>query len=104
MDLPAFQLQPLPAARFHCGCSAEALRKTALQILGREEIEKLLAENPNPALRCQFSIRNTTFPPPIFRKRAASARAQFTRVFSPGRIFFIFFHFPLAFFIDFGYN
>lgn len=54
MDLPAFQLQPLPAARFHCGCSAEALRKTALQILGREEIEKLLAENPNPALRCQF--------------------------------------------------
>lgn len=54
MDLPAFRLQPLPAARFHCGCSAEALRKTALQILGREEIDALLAENPNPALRCQF--------------------------------------------------
>ncbi len=54
LDVPEFALTRLPAARFHCGCTADHLRKTALQMLGREELEQLLAENPNPALRCQF--------------------------------------------------
>ncbi len=39
---------------FACSCSARALTDTALQLLGREEAAKLLAENPSPALRCQF--------------------------------------------------
>jgi len=53
-EAPEFALTRLPAARFHCGCSAEHLRNAALGTLGREEIDKLLRENPNPALRCQF--------------------------------------------------
>ena len=54
LELPEFAQTPLAPARFECGCSAESLRKTAFRILGREELEKLLTENPNPALRCQF--------------------------------------------------
>lgn len=44
----------LPAVRFRCDCSAERFRNAARQTLGREELEKLFAENPNPMLRCQF--------------------------------------------------
>jgi len=53
-EAPEFALTRLPAARFRCGCSAEHLRNAALGTLGREEIDKLLRENPHPALRCQF--------------------------------------------------
>lgn len=53
-EIPDFAVTRLPAARFRCGCTAEHLRKTAVQMLGREELEQLLRENPNPALRCQF--------------------------------------------------
>ncbi|MBS1371181.1 MAG: Hsp33 family molecular chaperone HslO [Lentisphaeria bacterium] len=54
LELPEFARMPLAPARFECGCSAESLKKTAFRMLGREELEKLLTENPNPALRCQF--------------------------------------------------
>ena len=54
LELPEFALRTLPPARFECGCSAESLKKAAFQMLGREEIEKLLAENPNPTLQCHF--------------------------------------------------
>ncbi len=54
LELPEFALRTLPPAWFECGCSAESLKKAALQMLGREEIEKLLAENPNPTLQCHF--------------------------------------------------
>ena len=53
-EAPEFALTRLSPARFRCGCSAEHLRNAALGTLGREEIDKLLQENPNPALRCQF--------------------------------------------------
>lgn len=53
-ETPDFALTELPAARFECGCSAERLKQTAFQMLGREELEELLKENPHPALRCQF--------------------------------------------------
>lgn len=53
-EIPDVAVTRLPAARFRCGCSGEYLRKTAVRMLGREELEKLLQENPNPALRCQF--------------------------------------------------
>ena len=54
LELPEFALKKLSPARFECGCSAESLKKTAFQMLGREEIEKLLSENPNPTLQCRF--------------------------------------------------
>lgn len=53
-EAPEFALTRLSPARFRCGCSAEHLRNAALGTLGREEIDQLLRENPNPALRCQF--------------------------------------------------
>ena len=53
-EVPELALTRLPAARFHCGCSAEHLRNATLGTLGREELDQLLKENPNPALRCQF--------------------------------------------------
>lgn len=54
LELPEFSLQKLPPARFECGCSARSLKKTAFQLLGRKELEELLAENPHPVLQCRF--------------------------------------------------
>ena len=34
--------------------AAGLTRKDAKTVLGKEEVEKLLQENPNPAIRCQF--------------------------------------------------
>lgn len=53
-DAPEFALTDLPPARFRCDCSAERLRNAAMRTLGPGEWEKLFAENPHPALRCQF--------------------------------------------------
>jgi len=45
-----FDPQPV---RFQCTCSEQRSRN-ALSILGREELEKLFAEQPNVMVDCQF--------------------------------------------------
>ncbi len=54
VEPPEMGVFPVPAARFACNCSAERMREMTLQMLGGEDFEKLLQENPNPAVRCQF--------------------------------------------------
>lgn len=48
---------PVDAARFHCHCSEKYMRGTTLQMLGEEDFARLLAENPDPVIRCQFCGR-----------------------------------------------
>ena len=48
---------PAAPARFECSCSPERMRDTARRMLGREDFEKLLTENPDPKVRCQFCGR-----------------------------------------------
>ncbi len=45
---------PVAPARFECSCSGAHMRDTALRMLGEEDFKKLLAENPDPVIRCQF--------------------------------------------------
>ena len=51
---PAMDIAGVPAPRFVCNCSAGKIWQTAKTVLGKEEFEKILQENPNPAIRCQF--------------------------------------------------
>ena len=41
-------------ARFACNCNEERMREMARQMLGEEDFQKLLAEKPDPVIRCQF--------------------------------------------------
>jgi molecular chaperone Hsp33 len=63
------------AARFACPCS-EARVETALRLLGRAEIESLLAERGDVEVSCEFCNRRYTLD-------SASARALFTDDSSP---------------------
>ena len=51
---PALEVVRVPAPCFECKCSAQKLWETARIMLGDEEFAKLLEENPDPAIRCQF--------------------------------------------------
>ena len=53
-SIPALDITEVPAPRFYCGCSAQKLWETAKVMLGEEDFAKLLEENPNPSIRCQF--------------------------------------------------
>jgi molecular chaperone Hsp33 len=63
------------AARFACPCS-EARVETALRLLGRAEIESLLAERGDVEVSCEFCNRRYALDP-------AAARALFTDDSSP---------------------
>lgn len=51
---PAMDIAGVPAPRFVCNCSTEKIWQTARTMLGKEDFEKLLQENPDPVIRCQF--------------------------------------------------
>ena len=51
---PAIDAAGVPAPRFVCNCSTAKIWQTARTMLGREDFEKLLQENPDPSIRCQF--------------------------------------------------
>ena len=50
----ALEAVEVPAPRFECPCTAEKLWETAKVMLGEEDFAKLLEENPDPVIRCEF--------------------------------------------------
>lgn len=53
-ETPAMNVVSVPAPRFVCNCSTAKIWQTARTMLGKEDFEKLLQENPDPSIRCQF--------------------------------------------------
>lgn len=53
-ELPQYSTHPVPHAKFACHCSEERMRDLTKQMLGEEDYNRLLAENPHPHLRCEF--------------------------------------------------
>ena len=53
-DAPALDAHETTTPQFVCSCSAEKLWETAKVMLGDDDFAKLLAENPDPVIRCQF--------------------------------------------------
>ena len=53
-EIPALDLFEASVPRFICNCSAEKLWETAKIMLKQDDFEKLLEENPDPVIRCQF--------------------------------------------------
>jgi len=58
-DLRLFEAQPV---RFHCNCSHESV-SSMLRMLGREEIESILAEQGGIEIHCEFCNRRYAFDP-----------------------------------------
>jgi molecular chaperone Hsp33 len=67
-DVRLFEPRPV---RFACGCSEERIAR-ALRLLGRAEVESILAEQGMVGLTCEFCNRRYTFV-------ASAARALFDR-------------------------
>lgn len=65
-DLRLFRAHP---ARFHCSCSTERVAN-ALRLIGRAEVEDILAEQGEVGVTCEFCNRGYTF-------AAEDARALF---------------------------
>ena len=58
-DLRLFEAQPV---RFHCNCSHEGV-SGMLRMLGREEVESILAQQGNIEIHCDFCNRLYAFDP-----------------------------------------
>ena len=74
-DVRLFDPRPL---RFACGCSEEKIAG-ALRLLGRIEVESILAEQGMVGVTCEFCNRNYTF-------IASDARALFERESAGGAV------------------
>jgi molecular chaperone Hsp33 len=61
-SIPALDFVQADSPRFFCPCSAEKLWETAKVMLGEEDFAKLLKENPDPAIRCQFCNTEHHYP------------------------------------------
>ena len=59
-------------ARFHCDCSSERVAN-ALRMLGRAEIESILAEQGMVGVTCEFCNRSYSSSP---RTRSRCSRAE----------------------------
>ena len=46
--------------RWQCRCSEESMRR-AMTVLGKDDLEKLFAERPNPEIKCNFCCRSYRF-------------------------------------------
>lgn len=46
--------------RWQCRCSEESMRR-AMTVLGKDDLEKLFKERPNPEIKCNFCCRNYRF-------------------------------------------
>jgi molecular chaperone Hsp33 len=55
--VPAMDIASAPEARFVCNCSTAKIWQTAMTMLGKDDFEKLLQENSDPVIRCQFCNR-----------------------------------------------
>ncbi len=53
VPVPELSIHPMPAPEFRCSCSRERM-KQALQVLEREDLEKLFTERPQATVTCQF--------------------------------------------------
>ena len=51
---PEYSVTMAEPARFACNCSEKRMQEMARQMLGEEDFRKLLAEKPDPLIRCQF--------------------------------------------------
>ncbi len=51
---PEYSVTMVEPARFACNCSEKRMQEMARQMLGEEDFRKLLAEKPDPLIRCQF--------------------------------------------------
>ncbi len=56
-EVPNYKTFFAVTPQFYCTCSPERMRDIAIKTLGREELQKLLQENPHPAVRCEFCNR-----------------------------------------------
>ena len=61
-SVPALDFVQVDSPRFFCPCSAEKLWETAKVMLGEADFAKLLEENPDPAIRCQFCNTEHHYP------------------------------------------
>ena len=61
-NVPLLDFVQVDVPRFFCPCSAQKLWETAKVMLGEEDFAKLLEENPDPAIRCQFCNTEHHYP------------------------------------------
>ena len=59
---PLLDFVQVTAPRFMCPCSAQKLWETAKVMLGEEDFAKLLEENPDPVIVCQFCNTEHHYP------------------------------------------
>lgn len=59
---PLLDFVEVEAPRFNCPCSAQKLWDTAKTMLGEEDFAKLLEENPDPVILCQFCNTEHHYP------------------------------------------
>ena len=59
---PLLDFVQVTAPRFMCPCTAQKLWETAKVMLGEEDFAKLLEENPDPAIVCQFCNTEHHYP------------------------------------------